>query len=79
MPFSVFTSWRSYPDIDKKRCKEDAVYRHALVDDLLTGQAARIASMLNDGIDLVQLQIESVEQELNTGYLPPLIFREKIV
>ena len=34
------------------------------MDDLLTGQAARIASMLNDGIDLVQLQIESVEQEL---------------
>ena len=76
--FALFNSV-GYPDIDKKRCKEDAVYRHALVDDLLTGQAARIASMLNDGIDLVQLQIESVEQELNTGYLPPLIFREKIV
>ena len=61
--FALFNSV-GYPDIDKKRCKEDAVYRHALVDDLLIGQAARIASMLNDGIDLVQLQIESVEQEL---------------
>ena len=61
--FALFNSV-GYPDIDKSRCKKDVGYRHALADSLLTGQAAEIARILNDGIDLVQLQIESVEQEL---------------
>lgn len=53
-----------YPDIDKKRCREDIEYRHALADNLLTGRAAKIASIINDGIDLVQLQLETVREEL---------------
>ena len=61
--FALFNSV-GYPDIDKGRCKEDIEYRHALVDNLLTGQAAEIARILNDGIDLVQLQIEAVHGEL---------------
>ena len=61
--FALFNSV-GYPDIDKGRCKKDFEYRHALADSLLTGQAAEIARILNDGIDLVQFQIESVEQEL---------------
>ena len=38
--------------------------RYALVDILLTGQTAEIARILNDGIDLVQSQIEAVQDEL---------------
>ena len=53
-----------YPDIDKKRCKEDRAYRHALVRDLLNGQAAEIGRTMNEGIDLLQLQLGKVEQEL---------------
>ena len=61
--FALFNSVR-YPDIDKGRCKKDIEYRHALADSLLTGQAAEIARVLNDGIDLVQFQIEAVQDEL---------------
>ena len=61
--FALFNSV-GYPDIDKGRCKEDIEYRHALVDSLLTGQAAEIARILNEGIDLIQLQIETVHNEL---------------
>ena len=61
--FALFNSVR-YPDIDKGRCKKDIEYRHALADSLLTGQAAEIARVLNDGINLVQFQIEAVQDEL---------------
>ena len=61
--FALFSSV-GYPDIDKGRCKEDFEYRHTLVDILLTGQTAEIARILNDGIDLVQSQIEAVQDEL---------------
>lgn len=61
--FALFNSV-GYPDIDKKRCKEDIEYRHALADNLLSGQAAEIARILNEGIDLVQFQIEAVQGEL---------------
>lgn len=54
--FALFSSI-GHPDIDKRRCREDTGYRHSLVDGLLSGQAARIARILNDGIDLIQLQI----------------------
>ncbi len=53
-----------HPEIDKRRCKEEAEYRHEIVEELLTGQAANIARILNDGMDLVQLQLNAVEQEL---------------
>ena len=61
--FALFNSV-GYPDIDKGRCKEDIEYRHALADNLLSGQAAGIARILNEGIDLVQFQIEAVQGEL---------------
>lgn len=61
--FALFNSV-GYPDIDKKRCKEDLEYRHRLVDGLLAGQAAEIGRILNEGLDLVSIQLEEVEQEL---------------
>ena len=61
--FAIFNG-AGYPDIDKKRCREDIGYRHGLVDDLLSGQAAQIGRTMNDGIDLVQLQLETVEKEM---------------
>lgn len=61
--FALFNSV-GYPDIDKRRCRDEAEYRHRLVEELLSGQAAGIARMLNEGMDLVQLQIKAVEQEL---------------
>ena len=61
--FAIFNGV-GYPDIDKKRCREDIGYRHGLVDDLLSGQAAQIGRTMNDGIDLVQLQLETVEKEM---------------
>ena len=66
--FALFNSV-GYPDIDKGRCKEDIEYRHALVDSLLSGQAAEIARILNEGIDLIQLQIETVHNELVSSCL----------
>ena len=53
-----------YPDIDKSRCREDAEYRHNLVDNLLSGQATQIGRTMNDSIDLVQLQLEKEEKEM---------------
>ena len=61
--FALFNSV-GYPDIDKKRCKEDMEYRHRLVDDLLAGHAAEIGRILNEGLDLISIQLEEVEQEL---------------
>ena len=61
--FAVFNA-AGYPDIDKKRCKEDPEYRHLIVEALLTGQAEKVARIMNDGIDLVQFQIEAVKGEL---------------
>ena len=61
--FALFSSV-GYPDIDKGRCREDFEYRHALTGNLLSGQAAEIARILNDGIDLVQFQIEDIQEEL---------------
>ena len=61
--FALFNSV-GYPDIDKGRCKEDIEYRHALADSLLSGQAAEIVRILNEGIDIVQFQIEAVQGEL---------------
>ena len=59
--FALFNSV-GYPDIDKKRCKEDMEYRHRLVDDLLAGHAAEIGRILNEGLDLISIQLEEVEQ-----------------
>lgn len=61
--FALFNS-SGYPDIDKKRCKEDPEYRSLIAESLLSGQAAEIARIMNDGIDLVQSQIEAVKEEL---------------
>lgn len=61
--FSLFNGV-GYPDIDKSRCREDIEYRHGLVDELLTGQAAQIGRTMNEGIDLIQLQLETVEKEM---------------
>ena len=61
--FAVFNA-AGYPDIDKKRCKEDPEYRHLIAETLLSGQAAEIARIMNDGIDLVQSHLETVKDEL---------------
>ena len=61
--FALFNS-SGYPDIDKKRCKEDPEYRYLIAGSLLSGQAAAIARIMNDGIDLVQSQLETVREEL---------------
>ena len=61
--FAVFNA-AGYPDIDKKRCKEDPEYRHLIAEALLTVQAEKVARIMNDGIDLVQFQIEAVKGEL---------------
>lgn len=61
--FALFNG-AGYPDIDKKRCKEDSSYRYSLVDDFLSGQSNQIGRIMNEGIDLIQLQLENVEKEL---------------
>ena len=61
--FAVFNA-AGYPDIDKKRCKEDPEYRHLIAETLLTGQAANVSRIMNGGIDLVRFQIETIQDEL---------------
>ena len=61
--FALFNGM-GYPVIDKKRCKEDIEYRHGLAAELPSGQAAQIGRTMNEGIDLVQLQLKTAEKEM---------------
>ncbi len=61
--FALFNGL-GYPDIDKKRCKEDSSYRHGLVEELLTGHSLMIGRIMNEGIGLIQAQLETVAKDL---------------
>lgn len=61
--FALFNGL-GYPDIDRKRCKVDAEYRHALAAELLCGQARLIGESINMSLDLLAQQLEQVERQL---------------
>ncbi len=61
--FALFNGL-GYPDIDKRRCKDDKAYRHALVDNLLPEPAKAMGESLNKSLDLLAEQLEEVKKQL---------------
>ena len=53
-----------YPDISKADLKENMDYRHNLVEELLSGQAAVMGRLVNERLDILDIQQDRIEREL---------------